>query len=221
MKLLKIIALLLAGCGVAGAQGTATNSFNYSVGAAIPDNDVSGVADIHTVVSPIYSITAIQVLLNISGGFNGDYYAYLMHDPGFTVLLNRVGRTASSADGYADGGFTVTFDATAVNGDIHNYRPLQNPNGGSLTGVWQPDARNVSPSSSLDTTPRSAWFSSFNGLDASGGWTLFVADVSSVGTGTFTSWGFNIVGLIPEPASGTLLLFGGGAFWLFRKIRFH
>ena len=30
--------------------------------------------------------------LNLSGGWNGDLYAYLVHNSGFAVLLNRVGR---------------------------------------------------------------------------------------------------------------------------------
>lgn len=58
--------------------------------------------------------------------------------------------------------------------DIHNY----GGNGGALvTGTYQPDGREVSPLLSLDTTPRTAFLSSFTGLDPNGEWVLFVVDI--------------------------------------------
>ena len=110
----------------ASAQ-TVTNSTNYVVNAPIPDNDLTGVADARTFDSSIQSITEVRVTLNISGGFNGDYYAYVTHDGGFAVLLNRAGRTATDAFGYPDSGFNVTFDDAASSGDIHTYRLTLNP----------------------------------------------------------------------------------------------
>ena len=43
--------------------------------------------------------------------YNGDLFAYLVHDTNFCVLLNRVGRSAANADGYPDSGFNITFYA--------------------------------------------------------------------------------------------------------------
>ena len=117
---------------------------------------------------------------------------------------------ALNSFGYADGGFGVTFSDTAPNGDIHTYpSPVVPP--GPLTGLWQPDGRNVNPSLVQDSDLRSAFLSSFNGLNASGTWTLLVADLSPVGSGVFASWGLEITGaIVPEPATTALLLLGAG-----------
>jgi subtilisin-like proprotein convertase family protein len=177
-----------------------TNSTNYLVNSSIPDNDASGLSSTVTFASPQISlIEDVNVTLNISGGFNGDLYTYLTHSSGFTVLLNRVGRTTGNGLGYADAGFNVTLDDSASNNDIHSYRLVTNPQGSALTGTWSPDARNVDPSASLDSSPRSAFLGSFSGLDPNGTWTLFVADVSLGGISTFDSWGLQVVG-VPEPS---------------------
>ena len=211
---LLLSAFLVTGGGGLRAQ-TTTETFNYSPNLPIPDNSITGASDSRTLSSSIGSITSLRVTLDITGGFNGDFYAYLVHtdnanNTGFAVLLNRVGRTALNSFGYADGGFSVTFSDTAPNGDIHTYpSPVVPP--GPLTGLWQPDGRNVDPSLVQDTDMRSAFLSSFNGLNASGTWTLLVADLSPVGSGTFANWGLEITGVIvPEPATTALLLLGGG-----------
>jgi hypothetical protein len=43
------------------------------------------------------TITDVNVGLQLSGGWNGDLYAYLVHSSGFAVLLNRVGRGTGNA----------------------------------------------------------------------------------------------------------------------------
>ena len=212
MKLPKLILPLIA-CAFASE---ATAGFVFNPNLAIPDNSTLGVADTHTITMPAGLITNVRLSLNIAGtpsasnAFNGDFYAYLQHSSGFSVLLDRVGRTAANAFGYADSGFDVTFDDAAVNGDIHSYRDLVNPAGGGLSGMWQPDGRLTNPNSALRTDPRPALLSSFNGLDPNGAWTLFVADVSPVSTGTLKSWTLDLtVAPIPEPATigfGILLL---------------
>jgi len=203
---------MMAGVCFLASPGRAqfvTNTYNFPVNQAIPDNNLSGVSDTRSILPGILSLTDVTVTLNVTGGFNGDFYAYLTHDSGFAVLLNRAGRTAGNDFGYPDSGFNVTFEDDAANGDIHNYRLTSNPNGGALTGTWEPDGRNVHPANSLDTTPRDPTLLSFQGLGADGDWTLFVADVSSVGNGVFDSWGMTMVGAVPEP--GTFALLGMGA----------
>lgn len=187
-----------------------TNTYNFTVNEAIPDNDLSGVSDTQTILPSILSITDLSVTLSISGGFNGDYYAYLTHDSGFAVLLNRAGRTATDDFGYPDSGFNVTLEDGAGNPDIHNYRLTLNPNGGALSGTWSPDGRNVPPANSLDTSLRDATLLSFQGLGADGDWTLFVADASPVGLGMLESWGMTVVGAVPEPGTFALLGLGAG-----------
>jgi len=163
-------------------------------------------SDTRTVATDILSITDITVGLSISGGFNGDYYAYLTHDSGFAILLNRVGRTAENPDGYPDTGMALFFEMGATNGDIHSYRDLVDPSPGPLTGIWEPDGRNISPLLSLDTTPRTALFDTFYGLNPNGQWNLFITNVSAVGVGTLESWSLEITGVVPEPSSLVLML---------------
>ena len=199
---------------VCASASAATYVFNPNL--AIPDNNILGIADTQTISVPAGFITNVKLSLNIAGtpnasnAFNGDFYAYLQHSSGFSVLLDRVGRTTADAFGYSDSGFDVTFDDAAVNGDIHSYRNLVNPAGGVLSGAWQPDGRTTNPNTALLTDPRPALLSSFNGLDPNGAWTLFVADVSPISTGTLKSWTLDLtVNPIPEPATfgfGILLL---------------
>lgn len=182
----------------------------------IPDGSTLGAASTQNFVSDITLISQVRVSLDIVGtpapgdAFNGDIYAYIIHGSGFAVLLNRVGRTASNDDGYADSGFSVTFDDAPAGNDIHNYRLFAPINGGLVTGVWGSDGRNVNPAIVLDTTPRTTSLTSFNGLDPNGLWTLFVADVSSAGTAKVASWRIQVTGnTIPEPTSLLLAICGG------------
>ncbi|MBS0657167.1 MAG: PEP-CTERM sorting domain-containing protein [Verrucomicrobia bacterium] len=215
--LARLFALVLSTGLLATAVSAQQVTANYSASPnlAIPDGSTVGlVSTIQVSGSSILEVTSIQVNLNISGGFNGDYYAYLVHylpngsPAGIVSLLNRSGRTGSNAFGYGDAGFNVTFAHGAPNGDIHLYQQISNPAGGVLTGLWQPDGRSADPLSVTDASPRTDSLLSFNGFAADGEWSLYLADVSALGTGTFVSWGMTIVG-VPEPgtwAAGGLAL---------------
>jgi hypothetical protein len=191
------------------------------------DGSGLGVSDTRTLTSNIEVITDVNVWFHLDnpvagGAFNGDFYATLSHDSGFSVLLNRPGRRAGSdpdAYGYPDNGFSITLDDQAAAGDVHTYR-LQLPltEGGppglshstevdpiyqaALTGRWAPDGRDANPADVTTDMMRTRMLSQFNGLPASGQWTLFVADVSPGGSATLRGWGLEITGLtvIPEPA---------------------
>lgn len=207
-----------------------------------PDGSTLGVHNTRTLTSQISVITDVNVWFHLDnpaagGAFNGDFYATLTHDSGFSVLLNRVGRRGGEdADpfGYPDNGFQVTLDDQAPSGDIHLYR-LQLPasEGGpaalshstevdpsyqaALTGTWAPDGRAVHPADAIAEAARTRLLNQFNGLPASGQWTLFVADLSPGGNASLRGWGLQLTGLtaIPEPAglalAGTLLLALGAA----------
>jgi subtilisin-like proprotein convertase family protein len=191
-------------------------SYSYTPNILIPDNSSVGIADFQTVTTNIVDITSVTVVLGINGGFNGDFYVYLLHNSGFSVLLNRVGKTATNEFGYADSGINATFTAAAVN-DVHNYRTVNNPLGAPLTGTWQPDARQSDPTVTLDTDARTATLASFSGLDANGTWVLYVADRSSGSIGTLANWSLTIEGnAIPEPSSALMLL-GVSALCLRRR----
>lgn len=220
---MKLLAIILAGLALQlRPQALATEITASSFpGVVIPDNETCGVADIINLSTAITSITDVQVTLDISGGFNGDYYAYLRHSDssgvGFSVLLNRVGVTASNPYGSSDSGFSVTFSDSA-SGNIHS----ASAGGGALNGIFQPDGRNVSPSTApgtLDSTSSTALLNSFNGMDANGDWTLFIADVSPVGIGTLEDWSLTIDGTgaagVPDGGSTLGLMAIGLGFLAF------
>jgi subtilisin-like proprotein convertase family protein len=183
---------------------------------AIPDGNAAGVSDSRMVSSGISGITSVQVSLDIAsdfgqdsgGAFNGDLYIYLRHDNGLAILLNRPGLSSGNIEGYADVGLFITLSDTAANGDVHLYRGTEAPaKGAPLTGLWQPDGRNLDPGSSpavFDSTSRSATLSSFNGMDPNGLWVLYAADLQSGGASKIEGWGLQFTG-VPEPASFSLL----------------
>jgi len=190
-----------------------TWSQTWNVSTAIPDNDDVGFADTRTINVPdITEIENVTVTINLSGGWNGDLYAYLVHDSGFSVLLNRPGRSESNPDGSATVGMQITFDDSAAS-DVHTAIPMS---GGGVIGTYQPDGRITDPLVVLDTDPRPAMLSSFIGLDASGTWTLFVADQNPGDESTLQSWSLTIVG-VPEPGAALLAIFG--ALSLLRRKR--
>lgn len=202
MKTLRLItAAILIGLVFAARPAFAlpfTVSVNYGPSLLVPDNDANGVSDTEIFGLAGYTITGVQVSLNISGGYTGDFYAYLRHGAsGFAVLLNRTGSSAANPYGYADGGFNVTFSDGAANGNIHSYQNTSNPQGGVLTGLWQPDG---------------GWLNSFNGLDPSGAWTLYLADLSALGIGTLTGWGLTVTA--EAPVAPTVVPDGGATYGL-------
>jgi len=187
------------------AQAALFTLSSGTLNTAIPDGNVNGLQSTLTFNDAYFdNVLDVNVRLNISGGYNGDLYAYLTHGSGFSGLLNRSGRTGANSFGYGDAGFNITLDDQ--NGtDIHAY----GGNGGAqLTGTWQPDARNINPATVLDTDARTAFLNAFNGLDANGGWTLFIADVSGGDVSTLVSWELDITA-VPEPTTVALGIFGG------------
>ncbi len=207
-----LLAFALA-IGLRVSGQTTTTTTNFSVNMGVPDAVSSGLASTKTVATPITYISGLKVSVKLSGTWNGDIYCYLTHSSGYTVLLNRVGRRTGSSLGYGDGGFDVTFDDGAANGDIHHYRLTLNNNettpiSGALTNVWAPDGRTNNPTGVLDGNPRSALLSSFNGTDPNGEWVLFVADMESGDLFTLDNWGLEITGYTPpsivaNPVSAT------------------
>ena len=187
----------------------------FQNGGVIPDGSLTGWSDTRTLSGLPTTITDVNVSLSLSGGWNGDLYAYLVHNSGFAVLLNRVGRTAANEPGYGAAGMNVRLDDTAA----LNIHSVTTPG----TGTYQADGRNLSPLSSgslFDLASPTALLSSFNGQNANGNWTLFIADVSGGGVSTVTSWGLDIAA-VPEPASliegSVAVLFLGGVVWLYRR----
>lgn len=214
----------VAGVGLAGLVGLALQAQQtqgFTVGESglsqpIPDNDASGIARSFktsglAVGIPYQLTVSLSVEPTGLGAFNGDYYAYLLHESAsgtdfrLAVLLNRVGSSLETPNGYSDSGFRITLSDSAKD-DIHRYRvALGGPQAGLVTGTWQPDGRQVDPWVSFDTTPRTAPLSPLGLMDPNGQWTLFVADMEAGGTGKLTGWEVQALAVVPEP-SGLLLL---------------
>jgi subtilisin-like proprotein convertase family protein len=216
MKHILIAVLLSAGVLEVQAQTFTTNSYSTTSATDIPDANPVGTSETFNVSGLAGTIANVQVQLDITGGFNGDLYAYLVSPQGqMAVLLNRVGLSASNPMGYGDAGFDITLDQNAANGNIHYYQTMLNPGGGQLTGGWAPDGRNIDPQSSgsaFDNASLSAGLDVFNGLDggsANGTWTLFIADVSvGGGIATLNHAAVSIM-TVPEPRAVSLAAVSG------------
>jgi subtilisin-like proprotein convertase family protein len=209
----KLLVVMLA----AGAF-TAQGQTNYFVGLSgidqtIPDGNPNGIFSQISASDIPATLLNVSVNLDITGGYDGDLYAYLLFNNGSSpatqvILLNRIGNTAANPFGSQDPGLDVTFSDSALT-DIH----LAPDTGNSpLTGTFQVDGRNVNPQLVLDTSLRSTFLNSFDGVSPDGTWTLFVADMAggdTTDTSTLVSWGINIT-VAPEPNSFSLLVVGLG-----------
>jgi subtilisin-like proprotein convertase family protein len=205
MKTIKTLAV--ASLFTLPLQAQIMENFSFTPNLSVPDGNAVGVYDTQVVTSTQTSISSLTVTLNMTGDYNGDLYVYLQHGSGFSVLLNRPGRDNGSFLGYGDSGFDITLSGSAAN-DIHTYRTSVTPSPGlKLTGSWQPDGRDVNPSTVLSGSPRTAGLDLFQGLDPNGQWTLFAADLSNGGTSEITSWGLQITA-VPEPQSIALVVGG-------------
>ena len=189
-----------------------------AVNAAIPDNTGFGITNSISVNSMNGNIDDISVTVNIGAAddgyvFNGDIYLYLQHGDNISILLNRIGKTASNPYGYDDNGFNVTLSLTGD--DIHSYGSAD---GGTLTGIWGADGRYIDPDLVLDTNERTALLDVFLNTDANENWTLFAADLATGGTAQLNSWSLTLE-TIPEPATLSLIgLISAGAFFLRRRV---
>ena len=204
----RIILLCSVVLAVSTAQATIyTTNWNsgFAGGGIVPDGNFSGWADTRTVSTmPAGILQSVAVNLNLSGGWNGDLYAYLVHSSGFSVLLDRVG---PGAYGYGDAGMNVTLADVGtygtVQGNIGTY------GGGFVpTGVWNPDNTSGSLASFLSTAPN-------------GTWSLFIADMSAGGVTTVQNWGLQMdIVAVPEVESWVAAALAGmfGAFWLNRAM---
>lgn len=210
MNLLNFLpAAVLACCNLnlsAASIVTPITDFSQTslVSALVPDNDDTGLVNEMIVVMPgLDSILSVEVELEFSGGWNGDLYVLLSHGSGYSVLLNRVGRTNSIFGGAASSGMMVSLSDFAF-ADVHTDLAMM---GSNVSGQFQPDGRESDPLTVVDTDPRTALLSSFEGLDPNGSWFLFVADQAAGEASTLESWSLRITA-VPEPGVAFLTVMG-------------
>ena len=205
------------------SRASSTNAtFTATPGLAVPDANPVGLVSTLDVSGMSGSTVNLTVNLDITGGFNGDLYAYLVSPTGtVVVLLNRVGMGSGNPFGYGNAGLDITLDSASGN-NIHDYQSgSYTISGCQLTGTWAPDSRTIDPLSApsvFDLAPTGSTLTSLDGADPNGVWTLFIADLSPGGQSTIVSWGLTVM-TVPEPQTWTLL--GGSltAFWLINRKR--
>ena len=204
------------------AQTFTTNSYTLNPNTGIADGSPVGVMEQFNVSGVSGNITNVQVQLDITGGFNGDLYAYLVGPQGqLAVLVNRPGITGSNPFGYGNGGFNITLDSSSAN--IHGYGSGYTTNGlGQVTGVWGSDGRNIDPQSLgsvFSGASTSANLGLFQDGNANGVWTFFIADLSpGGGTANLNSVILTIM-TVPEPQTWVMLGGGLAVLCLFRNRR--
>ena len=198
--------LLATICLVASLNARATLFNSGSSIGTIPDGNLAGVTFSGTAsdFTAGWTVSQLTVGLDISGGIDGNLFAYLVAPNGTTVqLLDRPGVTGGNSFGnmisgmtitLADGGQTINASSDLFNTSV-NYAPV-------------------------------AALSGFNGVVANGTWQLFFADqVTGGGTDTLNSWSLDITA-VPEPVNVALGIFGvcvlvacGIRFWRRRQNR--
>jgi subtilisin-like proprotein convertase family protein len=198
------------------ANATVTLSGSGS-GGTVSDNNPNGFISQITFAQNI-TIENVVVHLTFSGGYNGDLYAYLVHDGATAILLNRIGTAGAGTFGNSGAGMNVYLNDSVAASDIHTAGTLIS------AGTYGSDGRYADPSdlNAVQSAGRTRLLTSFNGGQSYGTWTLFVADVDSGAQSTLTGWDMEITG-VPEPINCALLMFGGifvcvqGRRWLKNK----
>ena len=204
------VAVMALGASLVGHAGvynfTASGAGIYTAGAnglgqVIPDNDATGVAYGLNFGTVGLHISDIKVSLNISGGWNGDLYAYLSHGSDYVVLLNRVGAITSGADGYGTSGLNILLEPVTTHAGIVDIHTVQNPE--SSPTAYAADGRVA-----YTDTSRPQTLDALLNVDPYGSWTLFFADRAAVSTATLTGWSLEITA-VPEPVNVALGGFAG------------
>jgi len=179
----------------------------------IPDGNPAGWAATATFSDELPVITGVTVDLSISGGYNGDLYAYLSFDGKLLPLLNRVGVGTGGTRtdfGYSDTGMNIRLSDSGGN-NIHFYQEVTDY---SITGgaTWKPDGRAIDPLSSagnFNAGGTVSFLSQFQGRNPNNVWTLFLADMSGGEQSQLVSWSLNITSEVPEPVNVALGIFAG------------
>jgi len=185
---LTLAGLTSAQAGIIYSSGT--------LNAAVPDNNPNGYASSIAVSGLGSPLTSVSVQLNLSGGYNGDLYAYLTFDGNLVTLLNRVGSGGGNTFGYGDAGLNVTLVDGAANGNIHNYQNVAGYASLISSGAaFTPDSGGIT------------FAGAYNGLNPNGTWSLFLADLSAGDQSTLSSWSLDITA-VPEPVNTALLVTG-------------
>ncbi len=189
MRIKKKILLAIAAAMTCFGAHAALYSESFTVNSAIPDGNPVGAVFTGSVSDAPGGSTvgSLSVTLNITGGYNGDLYAYLVAPSGsMVVLMNQPGVTTGNPFGFSGSGFNVTLSDTGTDGNIQTFSETP---GGVVTG----------------SLTAAGTLANVNGSSIDGTWTLFFADESSGGgTSVLNSWSLGITTPVPEPMTVAL-----------------
>jgi hypothetical protein len=201
--------ILLLGLTLALAHVSRAGLYYDGTGGVIPDGSPAGTTWQIT-STDVGAISSVSVVLNVSGGFNGDLYAYLAyndsHSTRTAILLNHIGGGSSAASGSGLGSVHTMEGYPDLL--IHGIRLMDGGQGGNVHSVTPGEGTHLTPG---DYAPDSAvtFSATFGNMNAGGTWTLFFADTSPGDQSTLVSWGLDLgVTAVPEPVNVALGLFG-------------
>lgn len=203
----RAIIVLVLGTTVVANAALYNSTFSYGGSPyGIPDGSTAGVWSYINVSGMNPTLTDITVTLNLSGGYNGDLYAYLSYNGALVPLLDRIGVSSGNVFGAAGAGMNVTLSDAGAN-NIHT------AGDGVLSGTWRPDGQTTSPTAPPgDFLPVGGSITlngTFGGMNPKGTWALYFADVVSSGSSSMlTSWSLDLTA-VPEPVNVALGCFGG------------
>jgi subtilisin-like proprotein convertase family protein len=188
--------LLLA---VSAPASLITSVESGTLNITVPDGNPVGISSTLN-VSGLGNILSsgdnVSMTLNISGGNNGDLYAYLSYDGHIVTLLDLPGVTGGNPMGYTDAGFNVTLSDGSY-GNINTYGSSSyTTSDGQVTGTCNPASGNTA-------------FQGYNGINPNGGWVLFIADKSGgdPSQSVLNSWSLTF-DVVPEPVNIAMAIFG-------------
>lgn len=137
------------------------------------------------------SLSTLTVTLNISGGMNNGLYGYLLAPNGTTVTLMNQPGVGVDGFGATGSGMNITLLSSTAGG---GYSSIQNVTSGSpLSGTYL----------------ASGDYSTLNGINPNGSWTLYFSDtIAGGGDANLLGWSLDITA-VPEPVNVALGVFGG------------
>jgi subtilisin-like proprotein convertase family protein len=183
------------GLGLGAASASIVTVGSGAVNITVPDGNAAGITSTIHVGSLGNVLNSVSLTLNISGGNDGDLYAYLSYGGTSVVLLNRPGLAGDPAGvGYISSGYnSVILQNLGSGGSIND--------AGSYSSISQVTGTYYAAGGSLV-------FNSYNGVNPNGNWVLFISDLSGgdVSFSQLNSWSLTF-NAVPEPVNVALGVF--------------
>jgi hypothetical protein len=177
--------------GTTGQTGTSAGSVaNPTIVDGNPGFVIANTMDLSSAGLGL-SLSTLTVTLNISGGMNNGLYGYLVAPNG--TLMTLMNQPGVGVDGFGatGSGMNITLLSSSAGG---GYSSIQSVTSGStLSGTYFADGD----------------FSTLNGINPNGSWTLYFSDTIAGGRdATLSGWSLDITA-VPEPVNVALGVFGG------------